>query len=110
MDEDGERIVKAVKQLEDSGADRRLYECGPTELARRVTESVKVPVMGIGAGNVTDGEVLVMHDLMGITKVHKPKFVKNFMAESDSVLGAFESYDRQVKDGSFPGPEHSFGV
>ena len=110
IDEDAQRIINAAKQLEDAGADMLLLECVPTELARRVTESVKVPVIGIGAGNVTDGQVLVMHDLLGITKGHKPKFVKNFMPESDSILEAFQSYDRQVKDGTFPSPEHSFGV
>jgi len=110
IDEDAQRIINAAKQLEDAGADMLLLECVPTELARRVTESVKVPVIGIGAGNVTDGQVLVMHDLLGITKGHKPKFVKSFMPESDSILEAFQSYDRQVKDGTFPSPEHSFGV
>lgn len=109
VDEDAERIVNAAIELEAAGADMLLLECVPTALARRVTKSVNVPVVGIGAGNVTDGQVLVMHDLLGITKGHKPKFVKNFMAESSSILAAFETYDRQVKDGSFPAPEHSFG-
>ena len=110
LDEDAERIVAAALKLESAGADMLLLECVPTELARRVTEAVSVPVIGIGAGNVTDGQVLVMHDLLGITKGHKPKFVKNFMAEASSILEAFECYDRQVKDGSFPGPDQSFGA
>jgi len=86
-----------------------LLECVPTSLAKRVTEAVKVPVIGIGAGNVTDGQVLVMHDLLGITQGHRPKFVKDFMVEASDILGAFRAYDLAVKEGSFPSPEHSFG-
>lgn len=105
-----ERIVKASLELEGQGADMILLECVPTNLARRVTEAVSVPVIGIGAGNVTDGQVLVMHDLLGISGGHTPKFVKNFMLEAGSVQEAFSTYDAQVKTGEFPGPEHSFGV
>lgn len=109
LDDDAQRILSACKELEQAGADLLLLECVPTKLAQEITESVSVPVIGIGAGNVTDGQVLVMHDLLGISSGHKPKFVKNFMAESCDIQDAFSRYDAQVKSGEFPGPEHSFG-
>ncbi len=101
-------MINAAKELEKAGADIILLECVPTSLAELVTKKVKIPVIGIGAGNVTDGQVLVMHDLLGVSGGHKPKFVKNFMAEAKSIQQAFELYDRDVKSGQFPGPEHSF--
>ena len=67
-----------------------------------------MPVIGIGAGNVTDGQVLVMHDLLGITSGHKPKFVKNFMQDADSIKQAFTAYDQAVKSGEFPSADYSF--
>lgn len=106
---EAERIVSACRSLEAAGADILLLECVPTSLAKAVTEAVSVPVIGIGAGNVTDGQVLVMHDLLGISSGHKPKFVKDFMADSDSIQEAFKRYNQDVKSGEFPGPEHSFG-
>ena len=66
-----------------------LLECVPTSLAELVTKNVSVPVIGIGAGNVTDGQVLVMHDLLGVSGGKKPKFVKNFLAETNSIAEAF---------------------
>lgn len=110
LDSDAERILRACKALEEAGADLLLLECVPTALARMITEQASVPVIGIGAGNVTDGQVLVMHDLLGLTQGHKPKFVKNFMADVPSVQDAFAAYAQDVKSGAFPGPEHSFGA
>lgn len=108
--QDALRIKESCIELEQAGADILLLECVPTELARDISERASIPVIGIGAGNVTDGQVLVMHDLLGITAGHRPKFVKDFMAESASILEAFRHYDQSVKNGSFPGPEHSFGA
>ena len=67
-----------------------------------------VPVIGIGAGPSTTGQVLVMHDLLGITPGKTARFVKDFMASADSIQDAFKAYDRAVKNGSFPAPEHCF--
>ncbi len=102
------QMITAAQTLADAGADIILLECVPSSLAAKVTQSVEVPVIGIGAGKDTDGQVLVMHDLLGISGGHKPKFVKNFMLEASSVEDAFVRYHQAVKDGSFPGPEHSF--
>ena len=101
-------MINTAKLLEQAGADIILLECVPTSLAELITQKVKVPVIGIGAGNVTDGQVLVMHDLLGISGGHKPKFVKNFMSEANSIQDAFARYNDAVKSGSFPSEDYSF--
>jgi 3-methyl-2-oxobutanoate hydroxymethyltransferase len=101
-------MINSARALEEAGADMILLECVPTSLAEIITKKVNVPVIGIGAGNVTDGQVLVMHDLLGITSGHKPKFVKNFMEGADSIKNAFERYDQAVKSGEFPSADYSF--
>jgi 3-methyl-2-oxobutanoate hydroxymethyltransferase len=105
-----EQMVEDAIAHERAGADIILLECVPTSLAKQITESVKVPVIGIGAGVYTDAQVLVMHDLLGISQGHRPKFVKNFMTESDSISGAVEAYVKAVQEGTFPGEEHSFNI
>lgn len=102
------RMIEDAKLLEQAGADLLLLECVPAALAEIITKEVRVPVIGIGAGNVTDGQVLVMHDMLGITSGHRPKFVKNFMAGASSIQDAFQRYHQAVKSGEFPAAEHSF--
>jgi len=80
----------------------------PSLLASEITQAVEIPVIGIGAGADTDAQVLVMHDMLGITPGRSPKFVKNFMAQSNDIAGAFKAYAEEVKAGIFPGPEHGF--
>jgi 3-methyl-2-oxobutanoate hydroxymethyltransferase len=101
-------MIASACALEEAGADMILLECVPTSLAEIITKKVSVPVIGIGAGNVTDGQVLVMHDLLGVSSGHKPKFVKNFMEGADSIKHAFERYDQAVKSGEFPSADYSF--
>lgn len=101
-------MIEAARELEDAGADIVLLECVPTSLGELITKALSIPVIGIGAGNVTDGQVLVMHDMLGLNSGHQPKFVKNFMAEADSIQDAFKRYDNAVKSGDFPSAEHSF--
>lgn len=103
-----EVMVKEAQQLQDAGASILLLECVPTALAKRITETLTIPVIGIGAGPHTTGQVLVMHDLLGISPI-RPKFVKNFLPESDNgIAGAIKAYADAVKSGRFPAPEHSF--
>lgn len=102
-----EMIAHAIAQ-ERAGADLILLECVPSELASKLTKSISAPVIGIGAGSGTDGQVLVIHDLLGVTPGRRPKFVKNFMAESNSIEGAIKAYVDAVKSSQFPAPEHSF--
>ncbi|KIH85407.1 3-methyl-2-oxobutanoate hydroxymethyltransferase [Pseudomonas batumici] len=97
--------------LEQAGAAMILLECVPSELAAEITQAVKVPVIGIGAGSATDGQVLVLHDMLGLSISGRvPKFVKNFMAGQDSLHGALSAYVSEVKAATFPGIEHGFSA
>ena len=104
-----EEMLNTALRLEAAGADMILLECVPNSLADKITQAVNVPVIGIGAGNVTDGQVLVMHDLLGISGGHTPKFVKNFFEDASTIQEAFAHYDAQVKSGDFPSKDYSFG-
>ena len=87
-----------------------VLECVPTQLAKTITEQLSIPTIGIGAGNQTDGQVLVLQDMLGLNNDFKPKFVKNFMLEekNNSIASAISDYINSVKDRSFPAEEHSF--
>lgn len=101
-------LAEAVA-LDKAGAAIILLECVPRELGRRVTQSVSCPVIGIGAGPDCDGQVLVMHDMLGLHQGKPARFVKDFMAESSSgIAGAFSAYVEAVKSGRYPAPEHCF--
>ena len=84
-----------------------ILECVPLGLAEKITAQLEIPVIGIGAGNKCDGQVLVLQDMLGITP-GAPKFSRDFMPEAGSIPGAVEAYVAAVKDGSFPAAEHSF--
>ena len=103
-------ILGEAKLLEDSGAAVLLLECVPVDLAAKLTEEISVPVIGIGAGPATDGQIMVLHDLLGMetTGVKPPRFVKNFLTENGSIQGAVAEYVRAVESGDFPAPEHCF--
>ena len=94
--------------LERSGAGLLVLEAIPAALAAEVTSSLSIPTIGIGAGRDCSGQVLVLYDLLGVFPGKKAKFVRNFMDGATSIRQAVENYVRAVKDGSFPGPEHSF--
>jgi 3-methyl-2-oxobutanoate hydroxymethyltransferase len=106
--EAAERMLEDAVALESVGADLVLLECIPSELGRTITQAVKVPVIGIGAGPATDGQILVLYDILDITAGRKPRFVRNFMAESASPQAAVLRYVADVKSGAYPGPEHCF--
>jgi 3-methyl-2-oxobutanoate hydroxymethyltransferase len=101
-------MLDAAKRLQDAGADIVLLECIPNEVGETVTSALSVPVIGIGAGPGVDGQILVLYDVLDITKGRTPKFVKNFQAGRDSPLAALQAYVEEVKDGSYPTPEHCF--
>jgi len=104
----GERMLHEAKKLEAAGADMLLLECIPTELGRQLTAAVHVPVIGIGAGAGTDGQILVLYDVLDITSGRKPRFVRNFMADAGSNLQALKNYVQAVKQREYPAAEHSF--
>ncbi|MEP3349361.1 MAG: 3-methyl-2-oxobutanoate hydroxymethyltransferase [Marinomonas sp.] len=101
-------ILEESLALVEAGADILLYECIPTELGKTLTEAVPIPTIGIGAGPHTDGQVLVLQDMIGLNLGHIPKFVKNFLTDGRNITEAFEAYIKEVKDMTFPGPEHGF--
>jgi 3-methyl-2-oxobutanoate hydroxymethyltransferase len=102
-----QRIVDDAKALADAGASMIVLEAMPAAVAKTITESLKIPTIGIGAGPDCSGQVLVMHDLLGISG-RQPKFARNFMEGADSVADAISKYLAAVRDGSFPGPENSY--
>jgi len=85
-----------------------VLECVPTPLGKTVSERLSIPVIGIGAGVHTDGQILVMHDMFGVSANYMPKFSKNYLAETGDLRKAVALYIEQVTNGLFPGPEHSF--
>jgi len=101
-------MVEAAIALEAAGTDMLLLECVPNPLTTRIMEATTLPVVGIGAGPETTGQVLVMHDLLGITPGKPARFVRNFLDGQGSIQAALSAYDRAVKDGSFPEQEHCF--
>lgn len=104
---EAEQILQDALRLEEAGASLLVLECVPQQLAARITGALSIPVVGIGAGPDTDAQVLVLHDLLGIS-ARMPKFARNFLADSGDILGALRSYAQAVRDGSFPTAEHCF--
>jgi len=97
--------------LEQAGASMLLLECVPSELAEEISHAVKIPVIGIGAGSATDGQVLVLHDMLGLSITGRvPKFVKNFMTGQPNIQAALSAYVAEVKAATFPGIEHGFSA
>ena len=97
--------------IEQAGAAMIVLECVPSELAEEITHAVKIPVIGIGAGSATDGQVLVMHDMLGLSISGRvPKFVRNFMTGQADISSAIQAYVTAVKDVSFPALEHGFSA
>src|SRR3954469_18841749 len=106
--EAAQRMIEMAKSLESAGADIVLLECIPSELGKKITAALQVPVIGIGAGPDTDGQILVLYDVLDITSGRKPRFVKNFMDGATSNLDALQRFVQAVKQKSYPGPEHEF--
>lgn len=111
----GREEAAAKKLREDAlavaaaGAQLLVLECVPSPLAAAITQAVSTPTIGIGAGPDCDGQVLVLHDFLGLDSGHRrPRFVKDFLAEGGSVAGAVKAYVAAVRDGSFPDAEHSY--
>ncbi|HEY1455520.1 MAG TPA: 3-methyl-2-oxobutanoate hydroxymethyltransferase, partial [Candidatus Dormibacteraeota bacterium] len=104
------RILADAKELEQAGAFSVVLEGVPSELAARVTTALHVPTIGIGAGPGTDGQVLVFHDMLGLTSGKAPRFVKRYANLAEEIGRAAAEYAREVGEGSFPGPEHGYSA
>jgi 3-methyl-2-oxobutanoate hydroxymethyltransferase len=101
-------LMQDALALEAAGADLVLLECVPAALGREISAALKVPVIGIGAGPDTDGQILVLYDILDMTPGRKPRFARNFMAGSESPQAAVARYVKAVKSGEYPAPEHCF--
>lgn len=108
QEDEAEKLLSDALLLEKSGIQLLVLECVPVPVAERVSKALKIPVIGIGAGAQTDGQILVMHDAFGISAGFCPKFSKNFLVETGDIRRAVALYKDQVEDGTFPADEHSF--
>ncbi len=107
-DETAKKMIKDAMALEEAGIFSLVLECVPTMLAKEITEKISVPTIGIGAGIYCDGQVLVTHDLLGIFEKFVPKFVKRYVELNKPIKKAVNEFIEEVREGKFPGPEHSF--
>ncbi len=105
-----QKIIDDALELEEAGAFSVLLEAVPAPIAKRVTERLKVPTIGIGAGVHCDGQVLVVHDMLGLFDRFTPKFAKRYVNLSEQMLKAFETYQEEVRTGEFPKDQHSFHI
>ncbi|ELA09304.1 3-methyl-2-oxobutanoate hydroxymethyltransferase [Moraxella macacae 0408225] len=111
-DKQANKLLTDCESVVNAGASMLLLECVPKKIAKTISETFTVPVIGIGAGADCDGQVLVMHDMLGIYTKKPAKFVKDFLTddtnETCDIVGAFKAYHKAVKTGTFPSDEHSF--
>ncbi|MFW9768972.1 MAG: 3-methyl-2-oxobutanoate hydroxymethyltransferase [Candidatus Thorarchaeota archaeon] len=101
-------LIDQAVQLEEAGAFSMVIELVPSETAKVITESVNIPTIGIGAGPYCDGQVLVLWDMLGLFEDFKPKFVKKYANVREMIKNAVSDYSKEVREGKFPDPEHSF--
>jgi 3-methyl-2-oxobutanoate hydroxymethyltransferase len=104
------QLVEQARSLEDAGAFSMVIELVSSETAKIITESVEIPTIGIGAGPHCDGQVLVLHDMLGLFQDFKPTFVKRYANIHDVIVNAVKEYSKEVREGAFPDADHSFGM
>ena len=104
-----ERLKRDALAVQEAGADMLVLECVPRALAGEITRSLDIPTIGIGAGVECDGQILVLHDLLGLDTGHRrPRFVKDFLEQGGSIAGAIKAYTDAVRSGAFPALEHGY--
>lgn len=103
-----DQLLSDALALEGAGAQLLVLECVPSGVAKTITQALRIPVIGIGAGRETDGQILVMHDALGISSGRMPSFVKNFLADGGDIRAAVRRYVDAVEQGQFPADEHTF--
>ena len=104
------KLIEQAKALEDAGCFSIVLECVPWQIAQIITEKLSIPTIGIGAGNLCDGQVLVLNDLLGLFKKFRPKFVKVYEEIYEKSVSAIKEYIKEVEDGSFPSDKESFSM
>ena len=103
-----QRLIEDALALEQAGCFAIVLEAMPPQVAARITEALQVPTIGIGAGAACDGQVLVWHDLLGLTQGHLPRFVKQYAHLGDEILAALKSYVAEVRSATYPGRQHTY--
>lgn len=103
-----DRLLADARSVEQSGACAVVLELLSTPVATRISEALTIPTIGIGAGGGCDGQVLVLHDMLGLNEAFNPKFLKRYAELGEAVRGAVRTYADEVRGGRYPGPEHSF--
>lgn len=104
---DAELLIAQAHDVENAGASLLVLECVPADLAQKISQRLAIPVIGIGAGVDCDGQILVLYDMLNITQGRLPRFAKNFMSGAANIEHAIANYHTAVKEGTFPGAEHS---
>jgi 3-methyl-2-oxobutanoate hydroxymethyltransferase len=106
--DEAEKLIRDSKLLEEAGCFALVLEKIPAELAKRVADTVSIPVIGIGAGSGVDGQVLVVHDMLGITKQFNPRFLRRYLNLYDEIKGAVQQYITDVKSVDFPNDKEKY--
>lgn len=104
------RLIEQALALEKAGCFAIVLECVPDKIAQIIAQKLKIPTIGIGAGKYCDGQVLVIHDMLGLFERYTPKFVKKYLDLNSLINKAVSDYKREVEEGTFPGPAHSFTI
>lgn len=107
-DSSAKAIFEQAKVLEDLGCFAVVLECVPSSLSAKITSQISIPTIGIGAGPKTDGQILVLHDLLGLNKDFKPRFLRRYLSGFESIKKAIKEYDKDVKEGRFPTLKESY--
>ena len=105
---EAENLIDEAVRIEDSGADILLLECVSSLTAKKVTEAINIPIIGIGAGSDVDAQILVLYDILGLTPGKLPKFSKNYMTGKNTIQEAIASYIQEVKTKKYPSEKYSF--
>jgi 3-methyl-2-oxobutanoate hydroxymethyltransferase len=106
--ETAQRLIQDAQAIEEAGCFSLVLEKVPSDLAREITQRIKIPTIGIGAGPHCDGQVLVVHDMLGLFEKFQPKFVRRYAQLAEQMRSAFQAYIQDVKGGKFPGPQESY--
>lgn len=109
-EEAAKKLLEDALAIEEAGAFSVVLECVPAKLAKLVSEKISIPTIGIGAGAGCDGQILVYQDMLGMFSDYTPKFVKRFAEAGQVMKGAFTDYIKEVQEGSYPAPEHTFKI
>lgn len=106
--EAGDKLLEGAKELQEAGLFSLVLECVPSKVGKRVTEELEIPTIGIGAGPDTDAQVLVLHDLLGLTPGPSARFVKRYADLASQVSQAVQMFAKEVSEGIYPAPEHEY--